>query len=101
MGAWLSGKGLLDRWNANAALANNEWRGIRVPEAAAFAGRASTQAQLVANLSQRIVGQQVQPGFTTAVHQFIGSAPTSPAARVQNLSPVVRTVLSLPHMNYS
>ena len=39
MGAWLSGKGLLDRWNANAALANNEWRGIRVPEAATLAGR--------------------------------------------------------------
>ncbi len=101
MGAWLSGKGLLDRWNANAALANNEWRGIRVPEAATLAGRASTQAQLVANLNQRIVGQQVQPGFTTAVHQFIGSAPTSPVSRVQNMPSVVRTVLSLPHMNYS
>lgn len=101
MGAWLSGKGLLDRWNANTALANNEWNGISVPTATALAGRPGTQAQLVAGLNQRLVGQQLQPGFTTAVHQFIGSAPTAPASRVQNLPAVVRTVLSSPHMNYS
>ena len=99
--AWLSGKAQLDRWNANSALANNEWKGVAVPAATALAGRAATQAQLVAGLNQRVVGQQLQPGFTTAVHQFIGSAPTSPVSRVQNLPAVVRTVLSTPHMNYS
>ena len=99
--AWLSGKAQLDRWNANSALANNEWKGVAVPTATALAGRAATQSQLVAGLNQRVVGQQLQPGFTTAVHQFIGSAPTSPVSRVQNLPAVVRTVLSTPHMNYS
>ena len=99
--AWLSGKAQLDRWNANSALANNEWKGVAVPAATALAGRAATQSQLVAGLNQRVVGQQLQPGFTTAVHQFIGSAPTSPVSRVQNLPAVVRTVLSTPHMNYS
>jgi len=101
MGAWLSGKGLLDRWNANSALADNDWKGIAVPGATALAGRVSTQAQLVAGLNQRLVGQQLQPGFTTAVHQFIGGAPTSPVSRVRDLPAVVRTVLSSPHMNYS
>lgn len=101
MGAWLSGKGQLDRWNINSALANNEWRGLTVPAATTLAGRPTTQAQLVSGLAQRMVGQQLQPGFTTAVHQFIGSAPTSPAAGVQDLPAVVRTVLSVPHMSYS
>jgi uncharacterized protein (DUF1800 family) len=99
--AWLSGKGMLDRWNLNSSVANGEWRGIKVPEAKALAGSAATQAQFVANLSQRLVGQQLQPGFTTAIHQFIGSASTSPASRVTQPAAVVRTVLSSPHMNYS
>jgi uncharacterized protein (DUF1800 family) len=99
--AWLSGKGLLDRWNISAIIANGEWKGITVPSATALAGKPATQAQLVAGLAQRLVGQQLQPGFTTAVHQFIGSAPTTPASRVQDLPSVVRTVLSSPHLNYS
>jgi uncharacterized protein (DUF1800 family) len=99
--AWLSGKGMLDKWNANAVLANGEWKGIRMPAEATLVGRAATQSQLVAGLAQRFTGQTLQPGFATAVHQFIGSAPTTPAGQVRNLPSVVRTVLSTPHLNYS
>lgn len=99
--AWLSGKGLLDRWNFNGILANGDWKSIRVPSATQLAGKAGTQAQLVAGLSQRLVGQQLQPGFTNAVHKVIGSAPTSAASGVQNPELAVRTVLSAPHLNYT
>lgn len=101
-GAWLSGKGLLDRWNSSGILASNGWKGIKVPSAMALAGRTGgTQAQLVAGLTNRVVGQQLQPGFVTALHQMAGSAPTSPATRVQDQPTLLRTVLSSPHMNYS
>ena len=99
--AWLSGKNMLDKWNANGILANGEWRGVRMPSEATLMGRASTQSQLVAGLAQRLTGQALQPGFVTAVHQFIGSAPGTPAGQVRNLPSVVRTVLSTPHLNYS
>jgi hypothetical protein len=56
---------------------------------------------MVNNLSLRLTGQKLQPAFATAVHQSIGSAPTSPAAQVQDPVTVVRTVLSAPHLNYS
>ena len=99
--AWLSGKSMLDKWNANGILASGDWKGIRMPAEATLVGRASTQSQLVAGLAQRLTGQALQPGFVTAVHQFIGSAPTTPAGQVRNLNQVVRTVLSTPHLNYS
>lgn len=99
--AWLSGKGMLDKWNVAGILANGEWKGIRMPAEATLRGSAATQSQLVAGLAQRFTGQGLQPGFVTAVHQFIGSAPTTPAAQVRNLNQVVRTVLSTPHLNYS
>lgn len=99
--AWLSGKGLLDRWNANGITAAGQWKGIRVPTATALASKPRTQAQMVANLGIRLTGQQLQPGFVTAVHQAIGTAPTTPAAQVQDLPTVLRTVLSAPHLNYS
>jgi uncharacterized protein (DUF1800 family) len=99
--AWLSGKGMLDKWNANGILANGEWKGIRMPSEATLIGRASTQSQLVSGLARRLTGQALQPGFVTAVHQFIGSAPTTPAMQVRNVPSVVRTVLSTPHLNYS
>jgi len=99
--AWLSGKGLLDRWNANGILANGDWKGISVPSAGQLAGTVTTQAQLVAGLAQRLVGQQLQPGFTTAVHKAIGTAPTLPASGVRNPEFAVRTVLSAPHLNYT
>lgn len=99
--AWLSGKGLLDRWNANGITAAGQWKGIRVPTATALASKPRTQAQLVANLGLRLTGQQLQPGFVTAVHQAIGTAPTTPAGQVQDLPTVLRTVLSAPHLNYS
>ena len=54
-----------------------------------------------ADLGIRLTGQQLQPGFVTAVHQAIGTAPTTPAAQVQDLPTVLRTVLSAPHLNYS
>jgi uncharacterized protein (DUF1800 family) len=101
MGAWLSGKGLLDRWNINGITAAGDWKGIKVPEPAALASRPRTQAQLVSNLSVRLTGQQLQPGFAAAVHQSIGSAPTTPATQVQDPVTVMRTVLSAPHLNYS
>ena len=102
MQAWLSGKGLLDRWNLAAILAQSGWKGIKVPEAAALAGQTGgTQAQLVSKLTNRVVGQQLQPGFVSALHQMLGSAPTSPAGRVQDQPTLLRTVLSSPHMNYS
>ena len=101
-GAWLSGKGLLDRWNSSGILAGNGWKGVRVPTAQFLSGRTGgTQAQLVAGLTNRVVGQQLQPGFVTAIHQMVGSAPTSPATRVQDPPTLLRTVLSSPHMNYS
>jgi hypothetical protein len=99
--AWLSGKGLLDRWNSSGILAANGWKGIKVPSANALVGRVSTQSQLVTGLTNRVVGQQLQPGFVTAIHQMLGSAPTSPASRVQDQPTLLRTVLSSPHMNYS
>jgi hypothetical protein len=99
--AWLSGKSMLDKWNANGILANGEWKGIRLPAETTLRGRATTQAQLVSGLAHRLTGQALQPGFVTAVHQFIGSAPTTPAGQVRNLPSVVRTVLSTPHLNYS
>jgi hypothetical protein len=99
--AWLSGKGLLDRWNQNGITAGGFWKGIRVPSATALASRPGTQAQLVANLAVRLTGQHLQPAFTTAVHQSIGSAPTMPAGQVQDLPTVMRTVLSAPHLNYT
>ena len=99
--AWLSGKSMLDRWNANGILANGEWKGIRLPSQATLTGRATTQAQLVSGLARRFTGQALQPGFVTAVHQFIGSAPSTVAGQVRNLPSVVRTVLSTPHLNYS
>ena len=101
MEAWLSGKSLLDRWNANNILANGEWKGIRTPSAQQLAGRATTQAQLVAGIAQRLVGQPLQPGFIGAVHKAIGTASTSAASGVQNPEFVVRTVLSAPHLNYT
>jgi uncharacterized protein (DUF1800 family) len=101
MAAWLSGKSMLDKWNANGVLANGEWRGIRMPGEATLVGRATTQSQLVAGLARRLTGQALQPGFVTAVHGFIGSAPSTPASQVRNLPSVVRTVLSTPHLNYS
>jgi uncharacterized protein (DUF1800 family) len=99
--AWLSGKSMLDKWNANGILANGEWKGVRLPSETTLRGRGTTQAQLVSGLAQRLTGQALQPGFVTAVHQFIGSAPTTPAGQVGNLPSVVRTVLSTPHLNYS
>jgi uncharacterized protein (DUF1800 family) len=99
--AWLSGKGLLDRWNFNGITAGGYWKGITVPKPAALAGNPKTQAQLVANLQVRLTGQQLQPGFTTAVHQSIGSPTTTPATQVQDPVTVVRTVLSAPHLNYT
>ena len=99
--AWLSGKGLLDRWNANGITAAGQWKGIRVPSATALASKPGTQAQMVANLGIRLTGQQLQPGFVTAVHQAIGTAPTTPAGQVRDLPTVLRTVLSAPHLNYS
>ena len=101
MDAWLSGKSLLDRWNFNGILANGDWKGIRTPTAAQLTGNATTQAQLVAGLAQRLVGQQLQPGFTTAVHKAIGTPATSPVSQVQSPELAVRTVLSAPHLNYS
>jgi uncharacterized protein (DUF1800 family) len=101
MAAWLSGKGLLDRWNQNGITAGGFWKGIKVPSAMSLAGRPGTQAQLVANLAARLTGQQLQPGFITAVHQSIGSAPTASASQVQDLPTVMRTVLSAPHLNYT
>lgn len=101
MGAWLSGKGLLDRWNINGITAAGDWKGIKVPEPATLANKAQTQAQMISNLSLRLTGQQIQPSFTTAVHQSIGSAPTTPAAQVKDPVTVVRTILSVPHLNYS
>lgn len=99
--AWLSGKGLLDRWNSSGILAANGWKGIKVPSATALVGKVPTQAALVSGLTNRVVGQQLQAGFVTAIHQMIGSAPTSPASRVQDQATLLRTVLSSPHMNYS
>jgi uncharacterized protein (DUF1800 family) len=99
--AWLSGKGLLDRWNGNGITAAGQWKGIRVPTATALASKPRTQAQLVANLGIRLTGQPLQPAFTTAIHQAIGTAPGTPAAQVQDLPTVLRTVLSAPHLNYS
>ena len=99
--AWLSGRGLLDRWNSSGILASNGWKGIRVPSATALVGRVPTQAQLVSGLTNRVVGQQLQPGFVTALHQLIGTAPTSPAGGVQDQATLLRTVLSSPHMNYT
>ena len=52
-------------------------------------------------LAVRLTGQNLQPNFINAVHQSIGSAPTTPTARIQDMPTVVRTVLSLPHLNYS
>jgi uncharacterized protein (DUF1800 family) len=98
--AWLSGKGLLDRWNSSGILADNGWRGIKVPSATALVGKVGTQAQLVSGLTNRVVGQQLQPGFVTAIHQMIGSAPSSPASRVMDQPTLLRTVLSSPHMNH-
>ena len=72
-----------------------------MPSEATLRGGASTQSQLVAGLAQRLTGQGLQPGFVTAVHQFIGSAPTTPPARSATSNQVVRTVLSTPHLNYS
>ena len=99
--AWLSGRGMLDRWNSSGILASNGWKGIRVPSATALVGRVPTQAQLVSGLTNRVVGQQLQPGFVTALHQLIGTAPTSPAGGVQDQATLLRTVLSSPHMNYT
>lgn len=99
--AWLSGKGLLDHWNQNAITAAGQWKGIKVPTATALAGNPATQAQLVANLEARLIGQALQPNFTNAVHASIGSAPTTAASRVDDLPTVVRTVLSAPHLNYT
>ncbi|HEV7653973.1 MAG TPA: DUF1800 family protein [Mycobacteriales bacterium] len=99
--AWLSGKGMLDRWNQAGITAGGFWKGIKVPSATALASRPSTQAQMVANLQVRLVGQQLQPGFTAALHQSIGSAPTTPASQVQDPVTLVRSVLSVPHLNYT
>ncbi|MFL6129601.1 MAG: DUF1800 family protein [Mycobacteriales bacterium] len=99
--AWLSGKNLLDKWNINGILANGGWKGVRMPTEATLVGRASTQSQLVTGLARRLTGQALQPGFVTAVHQFAGTAPTTPARQVRDLPSVVRTVLSTPHLNYS
>ena len=99
--AWLSGKGLLDRWNQNGMTAGGNWRGVKVPTLLALAGNPSTQAQLVANLESRLVGQALQPSFTNAVHASIGTAPTTSASKVNDLQTVVRTVLSAPHLNYT
>jgi hypothetical protein len=49
----------------------------------------------------RLTGQQLQPAFTTALHQSIGTAPTTAAAQVQDLPTVLRSVLSVPHLNYA
>ena len=99
--AWLSGKGMLDRWNDNSITAGGFWKGITVPDGIALAGRPSNQAGLVANLGKQLTGQALQPGFVTAVHQSIGSPMTTPAGQVQDLPTVVRTVLSAPHLNYT
>ena len=56
---------------------------------------------MVANLQARLVGQQLQPGFTAALHQSVGSTPATPAAQVQDPVTLVRSVLSVPHLNYS
>lgn len=101
MAAWLSGKGLLDRWNFNGITAGGQWKGIKVPVPNSLGNTPRTQAQLVNNLSVRFTGQQLQPAFTTAVHQSIGSAPTTAVGQVQDPVTVVRTVLSAPHLNYS
>jgi uncharacterized protein (DUF1800 family) len=99
--AWLSGKGMLDRWNHNSITAGGFWKGITVPDGIALAGRPGNQAGLVANLGKQLTGQALQPGFVTAVHQSIGSPMTTPAGQVQDLPTVVRTVLSAPHLNYT
>jgi hypothetical protein len=99
--AWLSGKGLVDRWNQNSITAAGFWRGIKVPTGMTLAGNPKTQAQLVANLESRLIGQTLQPNFTKAVHASIGTAPTTAASKVQDLPTVIRTVLSAPHLNYT
>jgi uncharacterized protein (DUF1800 family) len=99
--AWLSGKGMLDRWNQNSITAGGFWKGITVPDGVALAGRPGNQAGLVANLGRQLTGQALQPGFVTAVHQSIGSSMTTPAGQVQDVPTVVRTVLSAPHLNYT
>ncbi len=99
--AWLSGKGMLDRWNQNSITAGGFWKGITVPDGLALAGRPANQAALVTNLSRQLTGQALQPGFVTAVHQSIGSPMTTPAGQVRDLPTVVRTVLSAPHLNYT
>jgi uncharacterized protein (DUF1800 family) len=99
--AWLSGKGLLDHWNQNAITAAGFWKGIKVPTGMALAGNPKTQAQLVSGLEAKLVGQALQPNFTSAVHASIGSPPTTAASKVQDLPTLVRTVLSVPHLNYT
>jgi uncharacterized protein (DUF1800 family) len=99
--AWLSGKGILDRWNQNSITAGGFWKGITVPSGLTLAGMPGTQAGLVSNLSRQLIGQTLQAGFVTAVHQSIGSPTTTPASKVQDMPTVVRTVLSTPHLNYT
>ena len=99
--AWLSGKGILDRWNQNSITAGGFWKGITVPSGLMLAGMPGTQAGLVSNLSRQLIGQTLQAGFVTAVHQSIGSPTTTPASKVQDMPTVVRTVLSTPHLNYT
>jgi uncharacterized protein (DUF1800 family) len=94
-------KGMLDRWNWSAITAGGYWKGIKVPTGMALAGNPKTQAQLVAGLEAKLIGQALQPNFTNAVHASIGSAPTTAASQVQDLPTVVRTVLSVPHLNYT
>jgi uncharacterized protein (DUF1800 family) len=99
--AWLSGKGTLDRWNQAAITAGSFWKGITVPSGLTLAANPSNQAGLVTNLSRQLIGQTLQPGFVTALHQSIGSPMTTPAGQVQDVPTVVRTVLSAPHLNYT
>jgi uncharacterized protein (DUF1800 family) len=99
--AWLSGKGLLDRWNQNGITAGGYWKGITVPSGLTLAGDPANQAGLVANLTRQLIGQTLQPGFVTALHQSVGSPSTTAASKVQDMPTVVRTVLSAPHLNYT
>ena len=72
-----------------------------MPSGLTLAGMPGTQAGLVSNLSRQLIGQTLQAGFVTAVHQSIGSPTTTPASKVQDMPTVVRTVLSTPHLNYT
>lgn len=76
-GYWASTNGLLNRWNFAFALAEGRRSGLRV-DGAALVGAARTPAQLVDQLSDRVLHRPLAEADRTQLLTYVGGDPNAP-----------------------